>query len=138
MEADLHHGPDEGLRPPRTARGAAPGAAPGAAGNGRALCRLEEIADPGSKGFDLDDGSIFVIRRGAVVAGYVNSCPHTRGPLDWIEGQFLDLAREHIVCATHGALFRIGDGHCIAGPCAGDRLTPVEIDVIDGVIYLLD
>ena len=105
-------------------------------GPGALLCRLEEIADPGSKGFDLDDRSIFVIRRGDQLRGYVNSCPHTRGPLDWIEGQFLDLAKEHIVCATHGARFRIGDGHCIAGPCAGDHLTAVALTLRDGVVYL--
>ncbi len=107
-------------------------------GNGQPLCRLEEIADPGSRGFELDERSIFVVRRGATIAGYVNSCPHTRGPLDWIEGQFLDLAREHIVCATHGALFRIHDGHCIAGPCAGDHLTPVKIALVEGVLHLVD
>ena len=108
------------------------------AGERRALCRMEEIADPGSKGFDLDDGSIFVIRRGAELAGYVNSCPHTGGPLDWVEGQFLDLTREHIVCATHGALFRIGDGQCIGGRCLGDKLTAVTITLADGVVYLED
>jgi nitrite reductase/ring-hydroxylating ferredoxin subunit len=105
---------------------------------GLPLCRLDEIGDPGSRGFDLDDRSIFVVRRGAEVAAYVNSCPHTRGPLDWVEGQFLDYTREHIVCGTHGAMFRVGDGHCIAGPCAGDRLTPVKIALIEGVLHLLD
>ncbi len=103
---------------------------------GTLLCRLEEIADPGSKGFELDGRSIFIVRRGGQLRGYVNSCPHTRGPLDWIEGQFLDLAREHIVCATHGALFRIADGHCIAGPCAGDRLASVALVLREGAIYL--
>jgi nitrite reductase/ring-hydroxylating ferredoxin subunit len=105
---------------------------------GLPLCRLDDIADPGSKGFELEDRSIFVVRRGAAVTGYVNSCPHTGGPLDWTEDQFLDFAREHIVCATHGAMFRIGDGHCIAGPCAGDRLTPVRIALIEGVLHLLE
>ena len=105
---------------------------------GSPLCRLDDIADPGSKGFDLDERSIFVIRRGRDVAGYVNSCPHTGGPLDWVEGQFLDLTQEHIVCATHGAQFRIADGHCFAGPCAGDRLTPVAIALVEGVLYLAD
>ena len=104
--------------------------------SGTLLCRLDDIADPGSKGFEFDDRSIFLIRRGDTVHGYLNSCPHTRGPLDWIEGQFLDLAKQHIVCATHGALFRISDGHCIAGPCAGDSLTPVALALRDGAIYL--
>ncbi|HEX3066756.1 MAG TPA: Rieske 2Fe-2S domain-containing protein [Dongiaceae bacterium] len=105
---------------------------------GEALCRLDEIRDPGSKGFEREEGSIFLIRRGGEVTGYVNSCPHTGGPLDWIEGQFLDLNGQYIVCATHGALFRPGDGHCIAGPCAGDRLKPVAVTLRDGVVYLND
>ena len=120
MEAADDHGADEGVISPAL----------------EALCRLDEIADPGSRGFERADGSIFIVRRGMEVSGYVNSCPHTRGPLDWIEGQFLDFDRQHIVCATHGALFRIGDGHCIAGPCAGEDLTRVDLTLREGVIYL--
>jgi nitrite reductase/ring-hydroxylating ferredoxin subunit len=133
MEIDLRHGSDEGLNPMPQ-----PEALMTEADKGRPLCRLDEIADPGSKGFELEDRSIFVVRRGADVAGYVNSCPHTGGPLEWIEDQFLDFAREHIVCATHGATFRVGDGRCIAGPCTGDRLTPVRIALIEGVLHLLE
>ncbi len=132
MEIDLRHGADEGLKPIASARRSLP-----EPDKGLRLCRLDEIADPGSRGFEVEGRSIFVIRRGASVTGYVNSCPHTGGPLDWVEGQFLDYAREHIVCATHGALFRIGNGHCIAGPCAGDRLTSARIALIGGVLHLL-
>jgi nitrite reductase/ring-hydroxylating ferredoxin subunit len=39
-----------------------------------------------------------------------------------VADHFLDAAGEHFVCATHGALFRIGDGHCVSGPCQGDAL----------------
>jgi len=133
MEIDWRHGSHEELTPMASSQ-----ALMKVPRRGLRLCRLDEIADPGSEGFDLDGGSIFVVRRGTEVAAYVNSCPHTRGPLDWVEGQFLDLTREHIVCATHGALFRIGDGHCIAGPCAGDCLTPVRLALIEGVLHLLD
>jgi nitrite reductase/ring-hydroxylating ferredoxin subunit len=109
---------------------------------GRLLCRLAEIADPGSRGFELDDGpggrAIFLVRRGAALAAYVNSCPHTGGPLDWVEDQFLDLDRRHILCATHGALFRIEDGHCLAGPCKGRGLTTVAIVVAEGEVRLAE
>jgi nitrite reductase/ring-hydroxylating ferredoxin subunit len=108
---------------------------------GRPLCRLAEIPDPGSRGFELDDclgvRSIFLVRRGDAIAAYVNSCPHTGGPLEWVENQFLDLARRHILCATHGALFRLEDGHCLAGPCKGKALTPVAITVTAGEVRLV-
>ena len=52
--------------------------------NRRVLCRLTEIPDPGSKGFDFRDGddlhSVFVVRAGATLRAYENSCPHTSGP----------------------------------------------------------
>ena len=105
---------------------------------GRTLCRLEEIDDPGSRGFEFDDRSIFVVRRGATVAAYVNSCPHTRGPLDWVEHRFLNLARTHILCGTHGAVFRLEDGYCIDGPCIGDHLTALKVVVESGLLRLLD
>ncbi len=57
------------------------------------LCRLDEIALPGSKGFSLGQGAarreIFVVRGGDGVWAYENSCPHTGGMLDWVPDQFL-------------------------------------------------
>jgi nitrite reductase/ring-hydroxylating ferredoxin subunit len=100
------------------------------------LCRLDELADPGGRGFEVEGQEIFVVRRGRLVAAYVNSCPHTGGPLDWVPDQFLDLDRRHILCATHGALFRLEDGHCLAGPCAGDKLTAVAVEIVEGVVVL--
>lgn len=97
------------------------------------LCRLDEIADPGGKGFSLGDGparvDIFVVRRAGAVHGYVNRCPHAGTPLDWQPDQFLDQSKTLIQCASHGALFGIGDGLCVAGPCKGRRLTPVAVRI---------
>ena len=102
------------------------------------LCRLEDIEDPGSTAMTVTtaDGlqDIFLVRRDEQVYGYLNSCPHTGGPLDWVPGQFLDLDREYIQCATHDALFGIADGICVAGPCAGDRLTTVPLVIEAGEV----
>ncbi len=76
------------------------------------------------------------IRRDDKVFTYINSCPHIGAPLDFKPGQFLDLAREHILCSSHGALFRIEDGYCISGPCAGKNLKPVSNAVDKGVVYV--
>ena len=106
------------------------------------LCRLEEIEDGEGKGFtvETDEGptDIFVVREGASAYGYVNSCPHTGTPLDWVPDRFMSEDGSYIMCATHGALFEIEDGDCIAGPCAGDRLTDVPVTVApDGRVVLL-
>ena len=99
----------------------------------RVLCRLAEIPDPGSRGFDFKEGddlrSVFVVRKHGTVRAYENSCPHTEGPLDWVPDQFLTREKDKILCATHGALFRIEDGHCLAGPCIGESLTSLPVSI---------
>lgn len=107
------------------------------------LCRLDEIPDPGGRGFKirLGDGEqeIFVIRRGEQIHGYVNSCPHTGVCLDWQPDQFLTSDNKLIVCSMHGAQFRIEDGLCVSGPCRGDALSPVKVwmDPESGIILCM-
>lgn len=100
------------------------------------LCRIEELSDPGTRGFTLrmPNGlqDIFIVRRGTEVLGYLNHCPHTGSPLDWQPDQFLNLDRTLIQCATHLALFRIEDGFCVAGPCTGQALSPVTVVLAGG------
>ena len=103
------------------------------------LCALSDLDDPGSAVFPLpgnaDDRQLMVIRRGNEVFGYLNDCPHTGGPLDWVPGVFLDIDETYIQCATHDALFRIDDGQCVHGPCAGQHLEPVALECRDGWVY---
>lgn len=103
------------------------------------LCRLDEIEDPGSRGFDDIEGEkpFFVVRRGADAFAYRNSCPHYGAPLDWKPHAFLSHDKTRILCSMHGALFGIEDGACILGPCPGDVLEKVEITLSGNNIYLL-
>jgi nitrite reductase/ring-hydroxylating ferredoxin subunit len=48
----------------------------------------------------------------------------------------MTLDKQHILCAAHGAEFRIEDGYCLRGPCMGDRLEPIEVAVEDGSVVL--
>ena len=95
---------------------------------GTPLCRFEELADPGAQGFCFQIGEDvfrgFVVRRGALVSGWLDRCPHLGLPLTLGDDRYLTLGGEHILCCSHGALFRPEDGFCIAGPCAGDALAP--------------
>lgn len=104
------------------------------------LCRLADLEPTGSLGLTVDLGKgpeeIFVVRRGEVVRAYRNSCPHRGGPLEWQDDVFLDDEREHIVCATHGALFRLEDGLCFAGPCKRQSLAAVPVQVEGEAVVL--
>lgn len=105
------------------------------------LCRVDELAPGSSRGFSvtLDDSplELFVVRTARGLYGYRNSCPHTGSPLDWVPDRFLSTDGSRIQCATHHALFRIEDGVCTHGPCAGESLAPLRLDVDDGRVWLV-
>ena len=97
------------------------------------LCRLSDLHDPGARGFSLQRGGIetriFIVRCDGLLHGYINRCPHTGVNLDWTADRFFDVSGTLLQCATHGALFRIADGYCIHGPCAGQALEPIAVQV---------
>lgn len=114
---------------------------PARPGPGQRLCALAEIADPGAKGFRFrQDGALFagvVVRRGPLLAGYVDSCPHASWPLAAFDDRFLTRNGAHILCSGHGALFELADGLCVAGPCLGERLTPWSITLRGDEVFTL-
>lgn len=105
----------------------------------RALCRVDDIPDGGAKGFPAAPGGftgLMAVRRDGKIHVYVNSCPHIGTPLDWTPDRFLSKDGQVIICATHGAEFRIADGECTKGPCRGDFLEAVTHAIKDGTIYV--
>tara|TARA_R110000868_G_scaffold79102_1_gene225130 strand:- start:85782 stop:86132 length:351 start_codon:yes stop_codon:yes gene_type:complete len=108
--------------------------------SGTVLCDVADLDATGAKGISLGDGAdrmgIFIVRDGAGVFGYVNSCPHIGVPLDLEPDEFISDLGHDIICSTHGARFRIQDGHCISGPCAGDALAPVAVKIDNEKIVL--
>jgi nitrite reductase/ring-hydroxylating ferredoxin subunit len=95
------------------------------------LCRLDDLPDGDSRGFDPwheGQDSVLVVRRGERVVGWRDACPHHGGtPMAWRKDAYLNFERTRIVCAAHGAQFDIETGACIVGPCLGQGLQPVEL-----------
>ena len=95
---------------------------------------LAIIPENGCKGLSLAKNGVemklIALRKDGDVFCYLNQCPHTGVNLEWMPDQFLDITESLIQCATHGALFQIENGFCISGPCSGQSLTalPVELD----------
>jgi nitrite reductase/ring-hydroxylating ferredoxin subunit len=105
------------------------------------LARVDELADPGTRGFDPGGSgrdTLFVVRRGEEIYAYRDACPHFGDtPMAWRKDAYLNGEGTRITCHAHGAQFDIASGECVLGPCLGQRLTSVEIDVTgDGDIVL--
>lgn len=90
------------------------------------LCPSDALINASSRGFDLGGQKIFAVRREGHVYAYLNRCPHRGVPLEWQPDQFLDASNSLIQCATHGALFLIESGECVAGPCSGQFLSALD------------
>ncbi|HEY2515773.1 MAG TPA: Rieske 2Fe-2S domain-containing protein [Polyangiaceae bacterium] len=83
--------------------------------------------------------SALVGKTQGVVRAWANACLHQPLPLDvtsdpeWITDEVraapMDERRLHLLCHSHGALYRTRDGYCISGPCMGQALLPMVVEM---------
>lgn len=82
--------------------------------------------------------NLIVVETAAGPKAYLNSCPHMGASLDLVRGRFTDVSGRFLMCAVHGALFDPENGRCVAGPCAGKGLLPIEVVMNGGRLELVD
>lgn len=100
------------------------------------LIDLNELPDNSSRGFEIEGHSLFVIRVQGVLRAYANACPHLGITLEYRPHQFLDESRRYIQCANHDARFTPETGLCVAGPCLGQTLKSLPLQLINNKLYL--
>ena len=104
------------------------------------IASLADLADGAAKGFNTEvlgkKRMLFGVRRRGDVHVYINSCPHIGAPLNIQPDRFLTIDGALINCSTHGALFTIEDGMCIAGPCKGRPLRRIPAHVRGGDVFI--
>ena len=100
------------------------------------LCNLDDLEERQAIELSIDKRRLFAIRQKGQLYAYWNICPHLGIPLNWMPDKFLDLEGTLIQCSSHGALFQIKGGECIAGPCSGDHLMPVTLRREEQMFYV--
>lgn len=78
----------------------------------------------------------FAVRFDGKVYAYINRCAHVPVELDWNEGEFFDVTRNYLICATHGAHYAPETGYCVMGPCKGMRLQQIRVVERDNEILI--
>jgi nitrite reductase/ring-hydroxylating ferredoxin subunit len=100
---------------------------------------VQAIPDGGAAAVYVDSSTggfeLVLTRQGQHVAAFHNECPHAGRRLDWAPGQFL-IENGLLLCAAHGATFRVESGQCAGGPCRGVGLRSVPVEVVDGEVRL--
>ena len=102
------------------------------------LIAIDDIEEGTSRGLEVNNLYLFVVKKDQQITLYFNRCPHLGTPLEWEEDRFLDADGALIQCSTHGALFRIADGRCLAGPCKGKYLQAVPFIIEQRIIMVED
>lgn len=105
-----------------------------------ALCKVSDISENSAKSLKINNNGskidAFIVKRNGNVYAYLNNCPHLGVSLNWSPDQFLSEDGSMIQCATHHALFEIESGHCVSGPCTGQALPGVAIEIRGEEVYL--
>lgn len=102
------------------------------------ICMMDDLPEYGSIGLELNGEDYFAVRQGDLVYVYRNNCPHLGLRLNLMPNQFLDYDKRHIQCTSHGALFQIDTGLCVAGPCPNQSLETLACKVENGQVLLMD
>lgn len=103
------------------------------------LCHIEELVEGKWMTFapdDADEDTFMVKKVSEKIYVYRNFCPHQGRRLDYAPGEFLETSDKQVVCPAHGATFKTEDGFCTGGPCAGENLRAVKVEVIDNQVYI--
>lgn len=100
------------------------------------LISADDIEEGTSKGIELDNHYMFAVKKDDQIFLYWNRCPHLGTPLEWEEDKFLDQDGALIICSTHGALFQIEGGRCLAGPCKGKHLQKIPFILDNGMVMV--
>lgn len=113
---------------------------PNAPASGTQLCRLNEVPDGGAHfvalGAEEAPYRVILLRSADSVFAYVNRCAHFGVPLAQRIEQLRFKPHLSVSCNVHYARFRWQDGFCEFGDCEGESLTPIPIEVADGVIRI--
>lgn len=105
------------------------------------LAKIEEIKEGKWYEFNLQTDSQLIslmlkLSDGKYVA-YKNSCPHQGRRMNYSIGKFLLTEEGNLVCPAHGAEFLPETGFCVNGPCKGESLEPIHIQLNEDLVFAI-
>lgn len=85
--------------------------------------------------YNTRDITALVLKQDEEIAVYLDMCPHNKVVLSQ-SGQYLTEDGSRLMCEAHGATFKLQDGSCDRGPCAGDTLAKIPFELTKDVVRI--
>lgn len=105
------------------------------------LCEINELSHLKTKAIysTLYQKKVIVLLFDQQIYAWLDACPHyvQATPMSWKSDHYLSEDKKFIQCFAHGALFDFQTGHCIKGPCIGQKLTEVKIAIVNNQLFCL-
>jgi nitrite reductase/ring-hydroxylating ferredoxin subunit len=105
---------------------------------GDRLCAEADVPADGGREVVLGEGDhafrIVLVRGREGIHAFRNRCAHVHIPLNYEPDAFHVLHGGVLMCAHHGAMYRIETGYCFDGPCERASLTAIPVAVRDGLV----
>jgi nitrite reductase/ring-hydroxylating ferredoxin subunit len=77
----------------------------------------------------------FVARFQGKLVAYENLCRHLPMHLDYDSGRIFTREGDYFMCQTHGAMYEPLTGKCVRGPCQGEKLKAIHIEIVGGEVW---
>jgi nitrite reductase/ring-hydroxylating ferredoxin subunit len=105
------------------------------------IARDADIAEGGTLKFPFTRGGRpiggFLARHQSKLVAYENQCRHLPLHLDYESGRFFTKEGDFFICQTHGAVYEPLTGLCVRGPCEGESLRALKIEIVEGDVWLV-
>ena len=106
------------------------------------IAAVSEVTEGKTLKFQFERGGrtvdAFLARFQGRLVAYENQCRHLALTLDYDDNRFFAADGQHFICQNHGALYDPLTGLCLRGPCEGQRLKPLPIEVVGRMVWLVD
>ncbi|HZV35701.1 MAG TPA: Rieske 2Fe-2S domain-containing protein [Verrucomicrobiae bacterium] len=105
------------------------------------VARADDVPEGGTLKFAFTQNGKpaegFLARYKGRLVAYENRCRHLPLRLDFPDASLFDRDGAHFICQNHNAIYEPLTGLCVRGPCEGQSLRALPVEIVDGDIWVL-
>jgi nitrite reductase/ring-hydroxylating ferredoxin subunit len=104
------------------------------------IARADDVAEGATLKFPFTHNGKpaegFLARFQGQLVAYENRCRHLPLRLDFPDANLFNREGTHFICQNHNAIYEPLTGLCVRGPCEGQSLKLLKIELIAGEVWV--